>query len=73
MGEYKRQDLVYEKEDLLISGPGKYPDYNFYGWQVWQSTAKDKGEAENESQAYRRQEPVTEGEGQGVRFLYLWP
>ncbi len=30
MGEYKRQDLVYEKEDLLISGPGKYPEYNFY-------------------------------------------
>ncbi len=29
MGEYKRQDLVYEKEDLLISGPGKYPEYNF--------------------------------------------
>lgn len=27
MGEYKRQDLVYEKEDLLISGPGKYPEY----------------------------------------------
>ena len=26
MGEFKRQDLVYEKEDLLISGPGKNPD-----------------------------------------------
>ena len=25
----KRQDLVYEKDDLLISGPGKYPEYNF--------------------------------------------
>ncbi|MFD2884333.1 NADH-quinone oxidoreductase subunit NuoI [Pseudomonas lini] len=23
MAEFKRQDLVYEKEDLLISGPGK--------------------------------------------------
>ena len=22
--------MVYEKEDLLISGPGKYHDYNFY-------------------------------------------
>ncbi|WWO98590.1 MAG: NADH-quinone oxidoreductase subunit NuoI [Candidatus Dasytiphilus stammeri] len=30
MGEFKRKDLVYEKEDLLISGPGKYPEYNFY-------------------------------------------
>ncbi|CAL4319451.1 NADH-quinone oxidoreductase subunit I [Buchnera aphidicola (Periphyllus testudinaceus)] len=30
LSEYKRQDLIYEKEDLLISGPGKYPDYDFY-------------------------------------------
>jgi len=30
MGEYVRQNLVYEKDDLLISGPGKYPGYNFY-------------------------------------------
>lgn len=30
MGEYRRHNLVYEKEDLLISGPGKHPDYNFY-------------------------------------------
>ncbi len=27
MSEYDRQNLVYEKEDLLISGTGKYPDY----------------------------------------------
>ncbi|USS94242.1 NADH-quinone oxidoreductase subunit NuoI [Buchnera aphidicola] len=30
LSEYQRKDLVYEKEDLLISGPGKYSDYNFY-------------------------------------------
>lgn len=30
MSEFKRQDLIYEKPDLLISGPGKYQEYNFY-------------------------------------------
>src|ERR1700679_3051424 len=30
MGEYDRQNLVYEKEHLLISGSGKVPEYNFY-------------------------------------------
>ncbi|MCW5197655.1 NADH-quinone oxidoreductase subunit NuoI [Buchnera aphidicola] len=30
LSEYKRKDLIYEKEDLLISGPGKYSDYDFY-------------------------------------------
>lgn len=30
MSEYRRTSLVYEKEDLLIDGPGKYPDYDFY-------------------------------------------
>ena len=28
--KYDILDMVYEKEDLLISGPGKYPGYNFY-------------------------------------------
>lgn len=31
MSETDPQGLIYEKEDLLIDGPGKYPDYNF--WQ----------------------------------------
>jgi NADH-quinone oxidoreductase subunit I len=48
MGEYRRQDLVYEKEDLLISGPGKYHDYNFYRVAGLSIAGKDKGEAENE-------------------------
>jgi NADH-quinone oxidoreductase subunit I len=30
MAEYNRQNLVYEKEDLLIDGQGKYPGYNFF-------------------------------------------
>ena len=49
MGEYNRQNMVYEKEHLLISGPGKYPDYNF--WQVAgvKIGGKDKGEAEREA------------------------
>jgi NADH-quinone oxidoreductase subunit I len=48
MAEYKRENLVYEKEDLLISGPGKYPDYNFYNVAGTSIAGKDKGEAENE-------------------------
>ncbi|WAI18127.1 MAG: NADH-quinone oxidoreductase subunit NuoI [Buchnera aphidicola (Acyrthosiphon caraganae)] len=30
LSDFKRKDLVYEKTDLLISGPGKYPEYDFY-------------------------------------------
>ena len=48
MSEYKRQNMVYEKEDLLISGVGKYPGYNFYRVAGLAFKGKDKGEAENE-------------------------
>jgi NADH-quinone oxidoreductase subunit I len=48
MSEYKRENLVYEKEHLLIDGPGKYPDYNFYRIAGLKIAGKDKGEAENE-------------------------
>ncbi len=48
MGEYVRQNLVYEKEDLLISGPGKYPDYDFYRVSGVAIRGKDKGETEYE-------------------------
>lgn len=49
LGEFKRQDLVYEKEDLLISGPGKYPEYDFYNVSGVAIKGKKKGEAQNES------------------------
>ena len=48
MSEYERPNLVYEKEDLLISGTGKYPDYSFYHVAGLAIGGKDKGEAENE-------------------------
>jgi NADH-quinone oxidoreductase subunit I len=47
--EYVRQNLVYEKEDLLIDGPGKYPDYNFYREAGLAIKGKGKGEGENEN------------------------
>lgn len=48
MGEYRREALVYEKEDLLIQGPGKYPGYDFYKVAGLAIGGKDKGQAENE-------------------------
>ena len=49
MCEFNRQNLVYEKEDLLISGQGKYPGYNFYRVAGLAIKDKGKGEAENEA------------------------
>lgn len=49
MGEYNRKNLVYEKEDLLIDGTGKYPDYNFYRVAGVAIGGKNKGKAENEA------------------------
>jgi NADH-quinone oxidoreductase subunit I len=48
MAEYRRPNLVYEKEDLLISGCGKYHDYNFYRVAGLAIKGKDKGQAQNE-------------------------
>jgi NADH-quinone oxidoreductase subunit I len=49
MSEYARPNLIYEKEHLLIAGPGKYPDYNFYRVAGLAIGGKDKGEAEHEA------------------------
>ncbi len=43
MGEYQRPNLVYEKEQLLIAGPGKYHDYNFYALAGKSVGVKPKG------------------------------
>lgn len=48
LGEYDRQNMVYEKEHLLISGEGKYPGYNFYKFAGVDMGVKGKGEGENE-------------------------
>jgi NADH-quinone oxidoreductase subunit I len=50
MGEYHRPNLVYEKEDLLISGVGKYPGYNFWRVAGVEIGGKEKGQAERESE-----------------------
>ena len=48
MAEYIRQDMVWEKKDLLINGTGKYHDYNFYKIAGKAIGGKGKGEARNE-------------------------
>ena len=48
MAEYKRENLVYEKEHLLIDGPGKRPGYNFYRVAGVAVGVKGKGESELE-------------------------
>lgn len=48
MSDFNRQDLVYEKSDLLISGPGKYIEYDFYKFSGVHISTKEKGDAYNE-------------------------
>lgn len=50
MCEYDRQNMVYEKEHLLISGQGKYPGYSFYNVAGKTIKDKDKGQALNEAE-----------------------
>jgi NADH-quinone oxidoreductase subunit I len=49
MGEYHRQNLVYEKEDLLIAGQGKVQGYNFYTIAGIDAGVKGKGEGITEN------------------------
>jgi NADH-quinone oxidoreductase subunit I len=49
MSEYARANMVYEKEDLLIAGPGEYHGYNFYHVAGLAIGGKGKGEAEDEA------------------------
>ena len=44
IGEYYRKNMVYEKEDLLIDGVGKYPGYNFYKVAGVAVSGKEKGQ-----------------------------
>jgi NADH-quinone oxidoreductase subunit I len=48
MSEYHRPNLVYEKEHLMINGPGKYHDYNFWRVSGVAIAGKDVGTAERE-------------------------
>ena len=48
MSEYNRNNMVYEKKDLLISGQGKYHGYNYYKVSGTAIKGKGKGEAMNE-------------------------
>ncbi len=46
--EARRNELVYEKDDLLVDGPGKYPDYDFWRHAGVAIPGKDKGDAADE-------------------------
>jgi len=48
MADYDRQNMVYEKEHLLISGEGKYHGYNFYQEAGVNMGVKETGEGANE-------------------------
>ncbi len=48
MSEYQRTNLVYEKEDLLTNGEGKYKGYDFYKVAGITIAGKGKGQNDNE-------------------------
>jgi len=49
MGAYSRGKMLYQKEDLLIDGTGKHPDYNFYRHSGVPIRGKAIGEAAHEA------------------------
>lgn len=49
LAEYKRSDLIYEKNDLLISNTGKYKTYNFYKMTGIDIKNKKKSKSSNEN------------------------
>ncbi|CAL4042349.1 NADH-quinone oxidoreductase subunit I [Buchnera aphidicola (Tetraneura ulmi)] len=48
LSEFKREHLIYEKEDLLISGTGKKDNYNFYNVSGVSIEDKSIGDSKNE-------------------------
>ncbi len=50
LAEYDRQNLVYEKEHLLIDGPGKHPNYSFWKEAGKAVSGQKKGDGNNELQ-----------------------
>ncbi|XOV79593.1 MAG: NADH-quinone oxidoreductase subunit NuoI [Aestuariibacter sp.] len=48
MCEYERKNMVYEKEHLLINGPGKYHDYHFYRQAGISIAGKAKGQGDQD-------------------------
>jgi NADH-quinone oxidoreductase subunit I len=43
-----RSDLLYHKDDLQVSGPGKHPEYSFWKVSGVKIAGKEKGQALNE-------------------------
>ncbi len=48
MSEYRRENMVYEKDDLLIDGQGKYHGYNYYKIAGVAIKGKGKGQGEED-------------------------
>ena len=49
LADYDRDSLLYDKQDLLIAGPGKRPDYSYWRVAGKAIAGKDKGAGENEA------------------------